>query len=197
MRKKLLSLFRYAAGVSFPFVAMAAGHRPHHPATLPSAPDQATDMAALLAQSDPAPHGTSLSDLVLAMFANTDWTVRAIYLFAGMIVGGLIGAFFSHRMRRFRRLLALAVLALALITCVLVNDPLAFGVGSAGAGFAAFWLLRIIPSTEGFEAIFGNARPAARSEIAMAGHMLAFDAASNSYNGKPGIPLGTLVEQSL
>jgi hypothetical protein len=193
MRKKLTHLFNYAAAMSFPLIAMA-GHRPHPPA-LPAQPDlPATDISAMLAPSSTPPVGDSLSALLLSMLANTDWKMRALYLFAGIILGGLVGAFFSDRLRRFRRLLVLAAMTLALIVCVLANNPLAFGVGAAVAGYAAFWLLRD-RSNFGFEPIFGNAHPANRSEIAAAGHMLAFDAASNSYVGEVGIPLGTLIEQ--
>jgi hypothetical protein len=194
MRKKLTSLLNYAAGMSLPLIAVAAGHRPHQPSAPPAQPDlPATDISAMFAPPSTPAVGDSLSALVLSMLANIDWKMRALYLFAGIILGGLIGAFFSDRLRRFRRLLVLAAMALALVVCVLANDPLAFGVGATVAGYAAFWLLRD-RSNFGFEPIFGNARPAARDEIAAAGHMLAFDATSNSYVGETGIPLGTLIE---
>jgi hypothetical protein len=192
MRSRLTSLLNYAAGMSFPLIAVA-GHRPHPPA-LPAQPDlPATDISAMLAPSSTPAVGDSLSALVLSMLANIDWKMRVIYLLAGIILGGLVGAFFSDRLRRFRRLLVLAAMTLALVVCVLANNPLAFGVGATVAGYAAFWLLRNRTYSE-FEPIFGNARPAARDEIAAAGHMLAFDAASNSYVGEVGIPLGILVE---
>jgi len=193
MRKKLTSLLNYAVGMSLPLIAMAA-HRPRQPA-LPAQPDlPATGISPMFAPPSTAPDGDSLSALVLSALANIDWKMRALSLFAGIILGGLVGAFFSDRLRRFRRLLVLAAMTLALVVCVLANNPLAFGVGAAVAGYAAFWLLRD-RSNFGFEPIFGNARPAARDEIAAAGHMLAFDAASNSYVGEIGIPLGTLIEQ--
>ena len=194
MRNKLTHLFNYAAGMGLPLIALAAGHRQHQPSAAPVQTDpQTTDISAMFAPPSTPPVGDSLSALVLAMFANIDWKMRALSLFAGIILGGLVGAFFSDRLRRFRRLLVLAAMTLALVVCVLANNPLAFGVGATVAGYAAFWLLRD-RSNFGFEPIFGNARPAARDEIAAAGHMLAFDAASNSYVGEVGIPLGILVE---
>ena len=192
MRNKLTSLLNYAAGMSLPLIAIA-GHRPHQPA-LPAPSDlPVTGISPMFAPPSTAPDGDSLSAMVLSALANIDWKMRVIYLLAGIILGGLVGAFFSDRLRRFRRLLVLAAMTLALVVCVLANNPLAFGVGATVAGYAAFWLLRD-RSNFGFEPIFGNARPAMRDEIAAAGHMLAFDAASNSYVGEVGIPLGVLVE---
>ena len=196
MPRKLTSLLRCTAGIVLPLLAAATAHRQHHfPAPAPQPDPETTDIAAALAQIQPQDTDThGVLSAIAQMLGGIDWRVRLLYLLGGAILGGLVGAFFSHRLRRFRRLLGLSIIALLLIAGVLIDNFLAFGIGAAVAGGLAFWLLRIIPAAGDFEAIFGNARPALRDEIAAAGHMLAFDAASNSYVGKVGIPLGSLLE---
>lgn len=177
MTKKLASMLYRAAGVSLtllPVLAFASHSQPAaEPITQP-------DVSAAFAQM--AGHDA------LA----TGWAMRVLYLLAGIVVGGLAGAFFSHRLQRFRRRLIFAMVVLTLFASVFINDLLAFCVGTAVAGLAAYWLLRAKPS--GFDPIFGNARPATRNDIAQAGHMAAFDPASQSYKGGNGIPLGNFVE---
>lgn len=65
----------------------------------------------------------------------------------GAAVGGLIGAFFSDRLRAFRRFIILALVALAVLGAVWANSIMAGLVGALVGGMAAWWWLRDPPTT--------------------------------------------------
>lgn len=65
----------------------------------------------------------------------------------GAGIGGLIGAFFSDRLRAFRRFIILAFIALAVLGAVWANSVLAGLVGALVGGIAAWWWLRDPPTT--------------------------------------------------
>jgi hypothetical protein len=187
MSKKVVTFVRTGAALTLPLFALAAAasHRPHHGFVAPEAPaiEAPADASATLAQA-------AAQQVTHAGF---DWKTRLLYLLAGILLGVLAGAFMSDRFRRFRRLLGMAIIALALVGVIFIHDYLAFGVGFTVAAVTVFRLLRDT-FTSGFDAIFGNAHAATRADITAAGQMLAFDPATGTASGKPGIPLGSLVE---
>lgn len=65
----------------------------------------------------------------------------------GAAIGGLIGAFFSDRLRAFRRFIILALIALAVLGAVWANSIMAGLVGASVGGVAAWWWLRDPPAT--------------------------------------------------
>jgi hypothetical protein len=120
MRKKLTSLFNYAAGVSLPLISAAAfGHRLKPPAFHPQPPPEPVaqpDLPAALAQmtQDAAPNGGTLKALALSLLAGADWKMRALHLLAGVVLGGLIGVRHRRWCRRCSRILAAPATAVRL-----------------------------------------------------------------------------------
>lgn len=189
MRKKLASIVNAGAGVILPLLALGtlAGCHKHPAEPPPRIPQQFNpyDQQAMLAQM--AQEATNPGE---------NWKTRIFAVFLGAIIGALVGAFFSKRAQPIRYWLAAATVVVLCVYGMFVNDGFALFGSAALSGMVTYVLLSLGQATgdQGFEPIFGNARPATREEIAAAGHALAYEQNTNtSTRDKPGIPLGKLV----
>jgi hypothetical protein len=116
---------------------------------------------------------------------------RVLCFLAGAALGALIGAFFSDRFRRWRKLIALVLFTIIGAFVSLVHNGLAFGVGFISTAVIVYRLLKDNSLQNIDNAIFGDAHPATYDELSAAGHVPAFDPATSQYKpAEPGIPLG-------
>lgn len=120
------------------------------------------------------------------------WRMRILSLLAGALLGGLIGAFFSDRARRFRGWIVLGIGAVLVLGGIVLSSATAFLIAAVASGVTVYLFWRLPDAGGGFDPIYGNARPATREEIAAAGFLALHDPSTNTVTRPPpGIPLGT------
>lgn len=120
------------------------------------------------------------------------WKMRILSLLMGALLGGLIGAFFSDKARRFRGWIVLGIGAVFLTGGIVLSNTTAFLIAAVASGIMVYLVWRLPTASGGFDPIYGNARPATREEIAAAGFLAFHDPSTNTVIRPPaGIPLGT------
>jgi hypothetical protein len=190
MKLNLTPLFYRAAGTTLPLLTIALAGCHKHPPEQPHFPQQQFtpyDQQALLEQMAQAQQGINPGE---------NWKTRLLAIFAGAVIGALVGAFFSKRARAFRYwLIGCALLLLCVFGVFFGNDLAAFSCSGLLAGATTYALLSWGEEAggEGFEPIFGEARPATRNEVIGGGHVIGTNSGARPA-GRIHIPLGSIVE---
>lgn len=178
MKNKLASLAYIAAGTVLPLLSLPPLAYPQayaYPGYVPPTPE--------------SPYGAP----------GIPWKMRILSLLMGAAFGGLVGAFFSDKARKFRLWVVLAILGLMVLGGIVLSDTTAFLSGAVVSAATVWWLWRL-PRQDagyGFLPIWGDARPATRDEIAAAGYVAAHNPSTNTFTpARPGIPLGTFIPRN-
>lgn len=108
----------------------------------------------------------------VAASPGVDWGMRLFSLAIGVLAGALVGAFFSHRMRRLRRYLLLGAFGLAALVVagigITASDRMSQVVGAV-VGAIATWMLLREASQGQDDTTLGSARWADITELHVRG----------------------------
>ena len=164
--RALVAILGLALALLFTQTA-AFAKKPLPPPEWQAPPAALVDNPAPAAASADSTH--ALASLITKTMANDfSWQTRLTGLLLGLVIGGLVGAFFSQRLRAFRRALVIALLTTCLFSMasagVIFNDLTSTIVGLLVGGIGA-WLLLRVAASEDDDTTLGSARWADEHEL--------------------------------